>query len=212
MSVSATRVVFELGLRLGDIGLRRSAAFEAGGSEPQRFGIRFDSVVEQALLRIGGAQLEVVVSQFGMEAETGGFQVRRGGLRFFARGVHGAAYAAPRDLLRRTGRRASRKSPEGAGEVVKNGRLLDTRSELMDGAVGDGRELGSTMESDHVAGLAKSRFGGFQVLIAGGELLFQGVQLSVAENLPPVAANGLVAGLRGFHPSPSLKEAGGASL
>ena len=51
----------ELSLRLGHVGFGRGAALIAGGGEPQRFGVGFDGVVEQALLRIRGAQFEVVV-------------------------------------------------------------------------------------------------------------------------------------------------------
>jgi hypothetical protein len=70
----------------------------------------------------------------------------------------------------------------------------------MDGAVEMVGNKEARLYLDHGAGFAKSRFGGLQVLIANGELLFQGVQLGIAEKLPPVAANGLVAGLRGLPP------------
>src|ERR1035441_10561211 len=50
------------------------------------------------------------------------------------------------------------------------------------------------------AGLGKSRFGSLQVLIPNGELLLQGIQLRVAKHFPPVATDGLVAGLGGLPP------------
>ena len=95
MSVSATRVVSSWVCAWATSDFGAAPPSKRCGREPQRFGVGLDGVVEQVLLRIRAAQLEVVVRQFGMQAETGGFQVGRGGLRLFARGVHGAAHAAP---------------------------------------------------------------------------------------------------------------------
>src|ERR1017187_6192506 len=71
----------------------------------------------------------------------------------------------------------------------------------------NGRKLGCTIEPDHGARLSKARFGNLQVLIPNGELLLQGIQLRVAKHFPPVATDGLVAGL-GRLPPVTLLEGG----
>ena len=91
---------FQLCLRLRHIGLRRGAAFEAIDRELQGFLEGLDRVVEQPLLRVGAAQLEVIECQLCLNAESGGFQVGGGCLRFLAGGGHTAADAAPQvDLV-----------------------------------------------------------------------------------------------------------------
>ena len=107
MSVSATRVSsWVCAWATSDFGAPPTA-FEARGGEPQRFGIRFDGVVKHTLLRIRGPKFEVVVSQLGMEAEAGDFQVGCGGLRPLRARRLRCGGRGPRDPPRRTGRTAA---------------------------------------------------------------------------------------------------------
>ena len=83
--------------------------------------------------------------------------------------------------------------------MVKNGRLLDTRSDVM-ATPWRWSETGKPGCTRSWPGPREIALRPPQVLIADSELLFQGVQLGIAEELPPVAANSLVAGLRGLPP------------
>ena len=75
ISVSCAVRGVELRLRLRDIGLRRGAALEAVFRELKRVGVGLDRVLQQLLLRIGGAQLEIVVGKFGLNAQRRGGEV-----------------------------------------------------------------------------------------------------------------------------------------
>src|ERR1700723_4724141 len=59
----------ELSFCLRDIRLGRGAAFEASSSQLQRVAVGFYGIVEQALLRIGGTEFEVVEGKLGMETQ-----------------------------------------------------------------------------------------------------------------------------------------------
>ena len=79
----------QLGFRLRDFRARGHTTFETVLRQFQRRSVRHHSIVEQFLLRVGAAQLEVIVSQFGVVAEAKGFKVGSGGLRLGARCFNG---------------------------------------------------------------------------------------------------------------------------
>ena len=91
---------FQLCLRLRHIRLRRGATFESTDRELQGFVECLYRVIEQPLLGIGAAQLEIIECQLCLNAESGGLQVAGGRLRFLAGGGHAAADPAPQvDLV-----------------------------------------------------------------------------------------------------------------
>ena len=85
----------ELCLRLGDIGPRRSPAFESILSQPQRPAVSLDGVVQQLFLCIGAAHFEVVNRKLGVQAQAGSFKVRVTGLRLFSSRRYAAADPSP---------------------------------------------------------------------------------------------------------------------
>ena len=108
---------FQLRLRLRHIGLRRGAAFEAIDRELQGFLEGLDRVIEEPLLCVGAAQLEIIERELCLNAESGGFQVAGGCLRFFAGGSHAAADPSPQvDLV---GYVAGQKKVAGRGPVCR---------------------------------------------------------------------------------------------
>ncbi len=101
MSVACTRVGLELRLGLRDVGLRRCAALEAIGREPQRRREGLHRLVEELLLGVGGPKLEVVEGQLGLQAEPRGLEIGGGRLRPRARRRDRPADPAPQvDLVR----------------------------------------------------------------------------------------------------------------
>ena len=92
------------GLRLGGFKLRfrlrhfhfgRQPAVVAVGGQIQSFLIGDHGGVQQLLLRIQPAQREVVGRQFGVNAQPGGFQIRRAGLGVGRGGFNGAVDPPP---------------------------------------------------------------------------------------------------------------------
>ena len=63
--------------------------------EVQRVGIGLNGIVQQTLLRIGAAQLDIVQSKLRMKAQADRFQIGRGGLRLLTCRGHGTPNAAP---------------------------------------------------------------------------------------------------------------------
>src|SRR6202035_32802 len=80
------------------------------------------------------------------------------------------------------------------------------------GAGGDGWKLGGAIEADGGAGFAEASFGDFEILVGNSELLFESVELRIAEDFPPLAAKGLIGGLRGFPLASFLEGIGGLLL
>src|SRR5580692_2467805 len=134
-----------------------------------------------------------------MQAQIRGLQISRGGLRFLSRCAYGAADPAPQ--VNFIGEIEGQ--GEGAGAVVcqRRGKVgLIGGVSFIDnaGRSRDGWKLLGPVEANHGARLAKPSLRHFQVLVGSGQLLFQCVELWVAENLPPVAAECLIAWLSGF--------------
>ena len=69
---------------LGDVGLGGDAAEVAVVGDADGFCVLRDGVVEELLLGVGGAELEVVDGELGLQGEQGGLAVGGGGLRLFA--------------------------------------------------------------------------------------------------------------------------------
>ena len=66
------------------------------------------------------------------------------------------------------------------------------------GRGGDEGEEGGARDTDGGPGFAKLRFGLQHVLVGDVHLLFEGIERGVVEDLPPLAAEHSVAGLRFF--------------
>ncbi len=96
--------VLQLGLGLGEVGLGGDAADEAVVGDADGLLILRDGVVEELLLGVGGAELEVVDGELGLQGEQRGLAVGGGGLGLFAGGVDAAADARPRDRPRSSDR------------------------------------------------------------------------------------------------------------
>ena len=91
----------ELRLGLGDVGPRRRPALEARRGELQRRLERGHRLVQELLLRVHGAELEVVDRQLGVEAEASGLEIGRGGGGLVPGRRHRPADPAPEvDLVR----------------------------------------------------------------------------------------------------------------
>ena len=65
-----------------------------------------------------------------------------------------------------------------------------------EGDAGDKGEEGGARDADGGAGFAELRFGLQHVLVGDVDLLFEGIERGVVEDLPPLAAEHSVAGLR----------------
>src|SRR5262249_12561764 len=83
-----------------DIGFRRDAALQASSSQLQGVAVSLHGVIEQLLLRVGAAELEVVNRQLGMETEFDRLQVSSARLSLLAGRNDTASDAAPQiDLV-----------------------------------------------------------------------------------------------------------------
>ena len=87
--------VLKLGLGLGDVGLYGDAAGIAVLGDAYGFGVLCDGIVEELLLSVGSAELEVVHRDFSLEREQGALAVGGGGLRLFARRGDAAMDSSP---------------------------------------------------------------------------------------------------------------------
>src|ERR1700723_2331367 len=70
----------ELCFCLGYVRRGSSATIEPTLSQLQRVLIGLDGVIEQPLLRVGAAQVEVVDREFGLQAKLGGLEIGSAGL------------------------------------------------------------------------------------------------------------------------------------
>ncbi len=186
----------ELGLRLGDIGFRRSASIETIDRELQRVGIGFHRIVEQLLLRIRTAQLEVVQGQIGMKAEIHRLKVPGGGLRFLARRRHCPTHPTPEVHFIREIKWQHKITGVVSGlEVRSVPRVTNCRD------AGRGRNCGKfrgPIEVDQGPSLVEPRLGHLQILIGNRNLFFQRIELRITEDFPPLSTIDLVAGLGGL--------------
>ncbi len=87
--------MLEDGARLGDVGERRGSAVVAILGELQSVLVGLDGIVEQLALGVGGAQIEVIECELGVQGEAGGGEVRGRGLGHFTGLGDGAANASP---------------------------------------------------------------------------------------------------------------------
>jgi hypothetical protein len=85
----------ELRLRLGDLGLGSSPAFEAVHCELQRIGIGLHRIIQQLLLCIGAPQREIVPCQLRLQAELDGLEISGSRLGLCTRRCHRPPDAAP---------------------------------------------------------------------------------------------------------------------
>src|ERR1700735_4254924 len=85
----------KLRLRLRDIRFRRRPALEAILRQPQRFGISFHGIVQKSFLSVGAPDLEVVDSNFGVEAQTSRLQVSCACLGLLLGGCYAATNTPP---------------------------------------------------------------------------------------------------------------------
>jgi hypothetical protein len=95
VNVLCSRLV-QLGLCLGHIPIGCDAPMKSSYRQLEKALILLDGVVEQLLLRVLSAQLEVVHGELGAQTEIHIGKVCGGGLRVFARLLYGAADAAPK--------------------------------------------------------------------------------------------------------------------
>src|SRR6266478_1294730 len=126
-------------------------------------------------------------------------QVGCAGLRLVAIGLNGAAYAAPDvDLVRQFERNLkvvdSNAVERRAVRLTVGGRFAASC-----GRVGahSWKEI-SPMVAEERASLGVLCFSGFQVLVGDIDLSFEGIELGILKNLPPVAAAILVIWLGRF--------------
>src|SRR5215469_10175465 len=142
-----------------------------------------------------------------MEAEAYGLKIGSRGLRLLACGCDCAAYPAPQiDLVVEVERKdelaGGRYSPEAYRKVRSIRRVADAHDAWRHG---DGRKFRRAVVLDRGPRLAEARLGGFQILVGDGNLLFQRVQRSISEDLPPGAARKIGQRFCGF-PLPGFFE------
>ena len=193
--LAARRV--ELRARLGHVAARRDPLVVPIDGQLQRPLVRRHGRIEEGLLGVEAAQLEVVHRELRPHAQGDGLEIRRGRLRDRAARLDVAADAAPHvRLIREVHRQlvVGHDSPPDrhaeAGSVGGSPRCArrDTG--------GDGRKEIGARAADRRPGAAKLRLGLGDGLVGDGDLCFQRVQLRVAVRLPPGAAQRIVGRLR----------------
>ena len=178
----------ELSPCLGDVGFRRAAAGEAILGELQRIGEVRNRIVQQLLLGIRAAQLDIVDRQFGVQAEARRREVGRRRLRLLARGGDGAADATPEiDLIGEVQRQLELAGGRRMG-IDEIGLMAGIAQRCHAGRDRDGGKFRGLLKADQRARLAETGFRLLQILVRGSDLLFQRIELAVAEHLPPRAA------------------------
>ncbi len=191
-----------LKLRLGliDVGLAGDAALEAVGGDAEGLFVVLDGVVEQLLLRVGGAGFEVVDSQLACRLSFAVWRSAAGCLRFLARGADSAADAAPEiDLVAEFERELNVAGVCRVGGVE----VGPVGGFTLAAAVrcgGDSWCEAGAVVSDLCAASRETGFGGLEALVRCDDLRFQGVQLGVVEDGPPFAAQDGVRGAGGGTP------------
>ena len=195
---------FQLRGRLCHVGFRDDAGIVLIGHERERALVARDGCLEQALLRVGDAQLEIILGERGLHGqaqrgEIGGASLDVGLARF-----HGAADLAPdvdfparaqarAELIGRAGgttrRAACRCAARTAATLARPARRA---------ARGNDRKVAGAGRIGQRLRIPVLRVRRAHVLVRYFDLLFQPAQLRVAENLPPLAAIRIVRGLRDF--------------
>ncbi len=157
------------------------------------------------LLGVGGSQLEVVERELGLETEPCGFEVRRGGLGFVSRRGDRPSNPAPQvDLVRHVEPEqdvAGGAMPDaryGARVRCQEGTVPGIADGAGAGAGRDRREQRGPIETDQGPGLKQPGLGDPEILVGGGDLLLQSVELGVPEDRPPLTARQVIARLRGL--------------
>ena len=140
-----------------------------------------------------------------MDTQSRGFEVRRtrlgaGDVRF-----HIAANASPDiDLVGHINRQQI-VSVRGRGGVCYSRAVLGLTHTGGCGSARDSWVEGGTRHADSRAGAAQLRLGDRERLVGDIDLLFEGVQLGILEDLPPLPTRCLIVGLRRFPAVRGLK-------
>ena len=150
---------------------------------------------QQLLFRVQRAHLEVVEGEFGMQAQPHRFQIGRAGLcirtRRFNRVPHPAKHVCFVGHIHRD-YKVGHIGLSGRGNQRTVFRKMLARRRCARCYRGI---VSRPVEAYQRPRLPELRFRRLQVLIGNIDLFFQRVQLRILENLPPLAASNLIAGL-----------------
>ena len=185
----------QLGLGLEHVRPRSNAAGVSIVGQVQRFLKVRGGCVEELSLRVEGSQLKIVLRQFDLGAEEGGFEIRGAGLRARLTRLHKAVNAPPDIYF----------PGDIDGQRIEHGRKSRARAAcnrrgqtgvIHTDADGHRWKVRRSCLLYEGARLAELCFGNSHVLIGDLHLFFESIQLRVTEHLPPVAAESCVLGLR----------------
>ena len=201
----------ELRLGLRDVGLRGDAALEAVLRQLERLLERLDRGVEQLAIAIDAAQREVVGGELGVQAEPRGFEIGGARLRVRRGWRSTALWMRPHTSASYDTSTGSRKSLYG---------LVERRAGAVARLLGARRPTGATSTvGNRLARVPRTRAracancasAACSVWFETSICCFEGVQLRIAEQLPPVAAQPCVGRLRAIFQSAFSRKAGATS-
>ncbi len=194
----------ELGLGLGDVGLRGRAALVAVRREPQRRLEGVHCLVEELLLRVGRAQLEIVQGQLRLQAQARRLEVGGGRLRLAPGRRHRAPHAAPQvDLVGHVEREQQVAAVADVRARAQEGLIRGLTDRAEAGARGDRGKERRAIEADERARLAQPRLGDLQILVGRRDLHLERLEVGIGEDGPPPALRQMIA-RRGGLPAVSL--------
>src|SRR5271170_904428 len=183
-----------LGFSLLDVDVSGDSALEADLGELEVVEVGGDGGIEQLLLRIEAAELEVVHGQLGADTQLDVGEIGGTGLSVGAGLLDGAADLSPEiglpEHLTGYGVRAKGQSFGGARRLI--GSVL-----ARDG--GSGAERGVVVragDKDLLSGLKVLLIGGLECLVGDGDFVFKVVEPGIVVDPPPLALEVGVAGLR----------------
>ncbi len=164
----------------------------------QRLLVLGDRRIEKLLLGIKRAGLEVVQSQLRVHRQVHCCQVGCAGLRLLAIRFNGAAHASPDvELIRQLQRNLK--------VVVRNSIGDDTRRPMVRDSVarctrarGNRGKVTSPLIANKCTSLCVSSFSRLQVLVGDIDLSFEGIELRILKDFPPVGAEALIIRLGRF--------------
>src|SRR5271157_5793648 len=148
--------------------------------------------IEKLFKSVLAAQLEIIYREFRVSRQPRILEVGFAGLRVGDVGANGVAHTAPQ--IGRPGSVEGQRvfgeggSARGSGLVLGNDACAD----------GNGREILRARLPHHSARRHETGKSSGDVLVGNVDLFFEGVQLGIAKNLPPVAMESAVLGLRDF--------------
>ena len=151
----------------------------------------------ELLLGVRAAGLEVVESEFRLEAQQHGLTVAGAGLGFFASGVNAVTNASPHIdfIVEVDGKKyvSETVASGAAGRAV--GAVRGLAHSTGGGCDSDGWIKRGVGEADQCARLAEPCIRGLEILVVRGHLWLKRIQFRIAEDLPPFAAGDRIRGL-----------------